>query len=105
MATAVLTTGAAKKTAAAKVRVPCDFGDLPALIAGYTIVDKSVTCSGSGAPTVSGVQVDYTLDGVAYQISALFDGGTPGSYDVVFSVTLNDPDATVVTCTGVLTVL
>lgn len=106
MATQVLSLGAAKKAAASRLRIPCDFGDLALLRDGCTIAAYAVTIAGAGAPAVSDTQVDYTApNGAAYQISALFDGGTAGSYDITYSITLDDPDASEFTCVGVLQVL
>lgn len=100
----VLALGTAKKAAASKVRIPCDFGNLALLQQGYTIASYDVTCSGTGAPTVSNPAVDYTYNGSAYQISALFDGGTAGTYDVVYSIVLTDADASEYEATGSLIV-
>lgn len=110
MATQVLSLGAAKKAAASRLRIPCDFGDLALLRDGYTIAAYAVTIAGAGdrvaVPAVSDTQVDYTApNGAAYQISALFDGGTAGSYDVTYFITLDDPDASEFACVGVLQVL
>ena len=95
----VMSLGTARKAAASDVRIPCDFGDMPLLIAGYTISSYDITISGSGAPTISSKQLDYS-----YQISGFFTGGTAGNYDVVFSIILNDPNSTEYACTGVLQV-
>lgn len=101
----VLSLGAARKAAASKVRIPCDFGNLELLKAGYTIAAYSVSCSGAGAPTVTDQQIDYTApNGAAYQISALFTGGSPGTYDAVYWVRLTDPNASEYQATGPLTV-
>jgi hypothetical protein len=85
-----------------------DFGDEPVLIAGaevvngvlvlaINIVSYTVTCTPTGAPTVSGKQLDYP-----YQVSAVFTGGTSQQayYDAVFTITLNDADNTVISRTG-----
>ncbi len=98
---AVLVVGVAEKAAGDKVRIPIDFGNEPLLLQGYTITSYTVTTSGTGAPTISGKQLDY-----AYQVSALFTGGTAGStYDVVYSITLDDPDTSIRSRTGSLKVL
>lgn len=94
----VLTSGKAEKAVGDRVRLPMDFGDVRQLIEGYTITSYTVSATGL---TVSGTQLDYP-----YQVSALFSGGTSGmEYDCVFSITLNDPDATQYSRTGVLRVL
>jgi hypothetical protein len=94
MATNTLALGTAKKSTGSKVRVPCDFGNLRPLIDGYTISSYTITISGTGAPTKSGEQVDYTApNGADFQISALFDGGDVGSYEIVYTIVLNDPDS------------
>ena len=108
--------GTVQKTVAEIIRLPVDFGDVPQLIAGasggapnplvmaVTIQSHNVVCSGSGAPTVSAQQLDYP-----YQLSALFTGGTaspsgsPG-YPVTYTITLNDPDGTVIQRTGFIIV-
>ena len=94
----VQTSGTAQKAAGAKLRMACDFGDDPRLIAGATIVSYDVTAAGL---VISGKQLDY-----AYQVSAVIDGGTAGTtYDVIFTLTLNDADASIITCTAPLEVL
>lgn len=103
---AVLMLGAAQKAAESRLRIPCDWGNLPLLRQGYTIADYTVTCGGTGAPTVTGEQIDYTApNGAAYQISALFAGGDAGSYDIVYWIQLTDPDASEFEATGTLIVL
>ena len=93
----VLVSGKALKAAGDKVRIGMDFGNLPQLIAGYSIASYTITCSGL---TVASPQMDYT-----YQISALFSGGTAGTdYSAVYTVTLDDPDATIVSRTGTIRV-
>ena len=96
---AVLVVGVAEKAAGDRVRIAMDFGNEPLLIAGYTIVDFDVTVT---APlTVASVQVDYP-----FQISGLFEAGTAGTtYDVVFWIQLDDPDATELERTMTLNVL
>ena len=96
----VLVLGAAQKAASAKLRIPCDFGDMPLLIQGYNIATKTVTCSGSGAPTVSGVQLDYP-----YQVSCLLTGGTVGTYDITYTIVMDDPDATTYVGVGNIQIL
>ena len=96
----VLTSGTVQKAAGDTVRIPMDFGNVQQLIDGYAIVAKNVTTSGTGAPTIAGIQLDYP-----YQVSALFSGGTAGTYDIVFSITLNDPDSTVITRTAPMQIL
>lgn len=103
--------GTIEKGVAEKLRLPVDFGDVPQLIDGATggapsplvmavnIATKDVTCTGSGAPTVSGVQLDYP-----YQISAVFSGGTPGSYTATYTITLDDSDGITVVRTGIIRV-
>lgn len=100
MATAVLMQGNAQKAAGDSVRMACDWGDEPLLIAGATITSFNITCSGVGAPTVTAKFQDY-----AYQTSALIAGGVPGSYELVFSIVLNDSDASELVRTGVLRIL
>jgi hypothetical protein len=98
----VMTSGTAEKSAGDRVRLPIDFGDEPLLIDGVTIVNGALTLvrnivgftmttGGGSAPSVTNVQKDYP-----YQISGLFSGGSPGTYDVTCTITLNDPDATVI---------
>lgn len=96
----VLTSGKVQVAAGSKVRLPMDFGNTPQLVAGAAVVNgalvlacaitaKTVTCTGTGAPTISGIQLDYP-----YQVSAVFDCPTAGQFTVVFTITLNDPDGT-----------
>ena len=111
MATRVLTSGVVEVATGDAVRLPMDFGNLRQLIAGAAVVGGvltlqtnvasfDVTCTGTGAPAVTRKQLDYP-----YQISALFTCPTPGEYNAVYTVTLDDPDASVFTRTGVLRVL
>jgi hypothetical protein len=94
-------TGGVTKAAGDTVRKSMDFGNVPLLQQGYTIVSYNVTCSDVGAPTISSKSLDN-----AYTVSALFTGGTAGgSYGIVFSITLNDLDSTVVTRTGIMQVI
>lgn len=97
-----LVSGTAQKAAGDTVRMPMDFGDVPALYRGVAVTDGAlvmdvevasydVTTSGSGAPTVSGKQLDFP-----YQVSALFIGGSAGEYNVTFRITLDDADSTVI---------
>lgn len=92
-----LTIGTLTKAAADRIRVACDFGNEPLLIAGNTIVSQNVTTSGGGAPTVSSIQLE---DG--YLVTAVVDGGSAGDYDLVFSVTLDDSDSSELTRTAPL---
>ena len=98
-ATPVLTQGKAEKASGDTLRFPLDVGDDPLLIAGFNIVAKSVSTTGTGAPSLSGLQLDYR-----YQVSCLISGGSPGTYGIAFSVTLDDPDASVISRTGILTI-
>lgn len=105
----VLTSGTAQKAAGDAVRLPMDFGDVSALNDGayvqdgalvmpVGIIDYDVTCTGL---TVSDMNLDYP-----YQLSAKFSGGAAGTtYSAVFSITLDDDDATVISRTGPLKVL
>lgn len=98
MAQAVLVEGVTEKAASDRVRMPMDFGNEPLLIQGYTIVSYNVSCSDTDPVLITGKQLDY-----AYQISGLISGGTSGvDYNIVFTLTLDDPDASVITRTGVL---
>lgn len=97
----VLMEGMAQKAAGDKVRIAADFGNEPLLIQGYSITSQNVTCADGSPPTISGIQLDY-----AYQVSALFDGGTAGTqYNIVFTIVLDDPDASEIARTGILSVL
>lgn len=115
MASSVLMLGAAKKSAGDQnLRLPCDFGDDPFVIAllvdsdgeydpaaaAVAFASYNVTCSGDGAPLVAAKTLDYP-----YQISAAFSGGDVGTYDVVFTATLTNADATVLSRTGTLEVI
>ena len=105
----VLMIGAAEKAAGDRVRIPCDWGNEPGvqdlLLDSNGNYDSSrtaftsynITCTGAGAPIVSALQLDYK-----YQTSALVQAGSVGTYNLVFSVTLNDGDATVLSRTGTL---
>lgn len=113
MASAVLTQGNAEKAVGDSIRCSMDFGNEPKLIslltdangdfnsAATAIASFDVACTGATGtpPTVSGKQQDYT-----YQISAKFSGGTPGQYNAVFTIVLNDADATTLERTGALRV-
>ena len=96
-ATPVLTEVVAEKSSGDALRFPIDFGDDPLLIAGFSIVSQTVSTTGTGAPTVSGVQLDYR-----YQVSCLISGGSPGTYGITFRVVINDPDNSVISRTGIL---
>lgn len=98
-ATPVLTQGKAEKASGDALRFPLDFGDDPLLIAGFSIVAKSASTSGTGAPTLSGLQLDYR-----YQVSVVISGGSPGTYGISISVTLDDPDSSVISRTGILVI-
>lgn len=95
-----LMVGGAKKTAGDRVRVPCDWGNEPMLIEGYAITAYDVTCTGTGAPTVTSKNLDYP-----YQTSAIVYGGSAGTYNLVYSITLNDPDGTVLSRTGTMEIV
>jgi hypothetical protein len=95
---AVLTIGVAEKAVGDKIRLPIDFGNEPLLIEGHSIVTFDVTAVGL---SVSSKQLDY-----AYQVSAVIDGGVAGTeYDVVYTIVLDDPDASEFSRTGVLRVI
>ena len=107
---ASLASGTVQIAAGDSVRLPCDFGSVRQLVAGASVVNGvlvlptniatyTVTCPGVGAPAVSRVQKDYP-----YQISALFTATTPGTYNAVFTITLDDPDATTYVRTCPITV-
>lgn len=109
----VLTSGTAQKAAGDTVRLPMDFGDISALNDGAYVQDGALVMPvniadyditpplGPSAPTVSDVQLDYP-----YQMSGKFSGGVAGTtYDIVFTITLDDADGTVVSRTGPLKVL
>jgi len=93
----VLTVGQVVKSAGDSVRIPLDLGDIQAFIdlltdangnfdPTATAIDTfDITTSGAGAPTVTDKQKDSE-----YQISSVISGGSPGSYDIVFSVTLTN---------------
>ena len=58
-----LVSGVAEKAAGDSVRLPMDFGDIPELFSGATILTTTVTCvvqvGGTGTPpTVSSRQLD-----------------------------------------------
>jgi hypothetical protein len=91
--------GVAEKAAGDRIRIPIDFGNEDLLIQGYTIASYDVTCSDVGAPTISGKQLDYP-----FQLSAVFSAGTPGTYSVVYSIVLNDVDASAIVRTATLQV-
>ncbi len=96
----VLTVGVAQKATGDRIRLACDFGNEQALIDGAAIASYTVTCVGTGHPLVTAEQLDYS-----YQVSAIFSGGSIGAFDCVFTITLNDADATVIQRTGTLKVL
>ena len=107
---AALTSGTVQIASGDVVRLPCDFGNVRQLIVGAAVVSGvlvlatniasyDVTCAGTGAPTVSRKQLDYK-----YQVSALFAATTPGNYNAVFTITLDDPDATKIVRTCPITV-
>jgi hypothetical protein len=106
----VLMSGTAEKAAGDGIRIPCDFGNEPRLVQGASLDGNgnlvmsvnivSFNVTGTGL-TVAGLQLDYP-----YQLSARISGGTAGiTYDLVYSITLNDVDATVISRTGPLRVL
>lgn len=97
-----LVSGVAEMVAGSSQRLPMDFGDIPQLIDGATIVSHTVTCTPAEdntltPPTVSGIQLDY-----AYQVSAFFAGGDAGLYNVEFGIVLDDADATEIVRVGQL---
>lgn len=105
---AVLTSGTVQVGLGDSVRLPMDFGNLRQLVAGAevvngvlvlatTIASFDVVCTGM---TVSKKQLDYP-----YQVSAVFTALTRGKFDAVFTVVMNDPDATQYKRTGVIEVL
>jgi len=98
----ILTSGYVQIARGDKVRLAMDFGDIPQLIDGATIVTHDVTCATTGAPAITGENLDYP-----YQLSALFDAtaATAGSYEILFTITLNDSNSTVIARTGGLKVL
>ncbi len=107
----VLAIGTSQKASGSKIRIPCDFGDIEILKLsfllglGYTISSYAITAAPSGL-TISDAQVDYTLDGVAYQISAMVDGGVAGTdYTLSYAITLDDPNGTEITASGTLKVI
>lgn len=90
--------GAIQKAAGAKLRFAVDFGDEPLLIEGYEASSYDVSCP---SLTVSGPQLDYP-----YQLSAEFSGGSAGTeYEAVYTLNLNDPDSSIVTCTVLIEVI
>lgn len=106
---AQLTSGTVQIAAGDLVRLPMDFGNIRQLVAGAavvngvlalttTIASYSITTGDPGL-AVTRPQLDYP-----YQISGLFQAITPGTYAATFRITLNDPDATVVTRVGTVVV-
>lgn len=108
----VLMSGTVEKSAGDAIRIPCDFGNEPRLVAGASldadgnlvmvtnIASQDVTVSPAG-PSISGIQQDYP-----YQISARIAGGTSGvTYSLVYTIVLDDSDATEISRTGPLRVL
>ncbi len=96
----VLVVGVAEKAAADRIRIPCDFGNEPKIINGARITSYTVTTAGTGAPTASSPLKDYY-----YQISAIIAGGTAGgTYTIIYTITLDDADATVISRTGLIKV-
>ncbi len=108
----ILTLGTAEKASGdSNVRLPCDWGNDPAVIQLLTDANDNflssataftafnVATSGAGAPTVSGVQLDRS-----YVLSAKVSGGSTGTYAITYSVTLNNPDATQLNRTGLIKV-
>lgn len=110
-ATPVLVVGTAEKAAGDGIRIPLDWGDEPAFIDALTdangnydpdanvISSYDITISGTGAPTISLKQKDYN-----YSTSAFVSAGSAGSYNLVYTVTLNDADGTQLSRTGALTI-
>lgn len=105
----VLTIGAAQKAAGDRVRLALDWGNEPAVIELLTDANGnyvstqtafmafSVQCFDVDAPDILSVQLDYP-----YVLSAILEGGARGYFGIVYSVTLFDPDQTVLTRTGTL---
>lgn len=92
--------GSASKGEGETLRFAMDFGNEPLLIAGATITAQTVTCPDPGGPTVSGVQLD-----AAYQVSAKVSGGSAGNnYNLVYTITLDDADTSVIVRTAALSV-
>lgn len=105
----VLMSGTAQKAADDTIRLPCDWGDFAPLIDGASVVDDALVMSVNIASydvacallVVSGKQLDY-----GYQTSAKISGGTAGTtYDIVYSIVLDDADASTFSRTGPLKVL
>lgn len=100
MPAAVLVQGEAEKAAGDSIRIPMDFGNEPLIKAGARVAAFNVTCTGTPSPpSVTAKQLDYY-----YQLSALFVGGSAGTYSAVYQITLDDADATVIVRTGILKV-
>jgi len=101
MAELALVSGTATKSAGSRQRFSMDFGNIQQLIDGYTIVGTPTVSASPSGLTISGVQLDYS-----YQVSALFAGGTVEvDYTVTFSITLSDPDATIISRKATLSVV
>ena len=87
--------GQGRKTAGDTRRFAMDFGDVPELINGYSILSYTVTCAGLSAILP---RLDYP-----YQLSASFSGGSPGmTYTAVFTIVLDDPDNTTYVRNGLI---
>lgn len=96
-----LVTGTAQKTVGSRQRFSMDFGNIPQLIDGATVVGTpTVTATPTGL-TISAIQLDYS-----YQVSALIAGGTADTdYTVTFAITLDDTDATIISRKATLSVV
>ena len=82
------------KQAGDTVRLACDFGDVPEIIAGATISSCTISAS-----TPSGVTNSSQVTGT-YKVSALFAGGTAGTdYTITFTATLSAGSIIARTCT------
>ncbi len=107
----VLTDGSITKSTGDKIRVSFDFGNIQAIIALLTdsdgnfdpdataIASYNVTTTGTGAPTISSIQLDSE-----YNLSCVVTGGSVGTYSLTFSVVLVDPDATQISRVAPLTI-
>lgn len=112
-ASSVLTIGQAQKAAGdVRVRLPCDFGDDPMIVSlllnadgDYdatltAILGFNVTCTsdeGLNPPLVTAKTLDFP-----YVVSGAFSGGDVGTFNVAYSVSVNNPDLTELVRTGIL---
>lgn len=67
------------------VRLGMDFGELPEIVAGGSIVSCTVSVSPTTTPPLT--WSDVRIDG-GYLVSAAFSGGIAGNYQVTFVPTL-----------------